>query len=212
MVSAVSSNAGIMPVSLGMGADPKRIADKIFARLDSEMMGILNAPDKAGARHASVETAVASKVEKQAGSQSSELSEADWKERAQTANNAYERQMLQIRVAQGGQDASHTVKQAAVAIQHVPATSMERSSTEFHAQLAGFVTPADVNGDGKITSKESLTYTAKLSSPMHTTPSGIVQASASNRVSEQSLQSYREMQQPPVGWTAGASSVVGLAA
>lgn len=209
MVSAVSSNAGMMPIMLGMGSDPKKIADKIFAKLDSETIGMFNAPDTAGARHASAETAVASDTAKAASAQRKEVSAADWKEHAQVANATYEHQMQQIRVAQDGQEASSSAKPIATANPQTSTTSAERSSTEFHALLASFVTPADANGDGKISSTESLTHLAKLSSPLRTASA---QSAPSNRISEQSLQSYRAMQQAPVAWMASAASAVGLAA
>ncbi len=211
MVSAVSNNAGMMPVMLGMGSDPKKIADKIFAKLDSETIGMLNAPDNAGARHASAETAVTSDAVKSAASHSKQLSAAEWKERARAVNEDYERQMQQINVAQGGHSPSGSAKPP-VQIQVTPATTAERSSTEFHALLASFVTPADANGDGKVTSKESLVYTAELSSPV-STKSAIAASRASaarDHQSEQSLQSYRAVQEAPVGWA--ASATVGLAA
>ena len=167
MVSGVSSNGSMMSVMIGMGSDSKVISDKIFAKLDSEMLRVLNAPDNGDESPVTRELAKSDNSRSAPVSRNSpenvELSSVEWQERARAAHATFERQMQQIHARLGGSlaqaRAQDTHSTSANAIHGSQTASM---ATDLHTLLARISTPAD----GSITSIESLAYVAAQASAL----------------------------------------------
>lgn len=217
MVSMVGGLASTMNIRLGMGSDPKAITDRIFAKLDSETMTVLNAPDKAAARSPAIQPADGqNKHPAHGNAQNAVASEKDWQERAEAANSAFALQMQQIRVAQGG---SMQSGQGVAMLDPSIAASTDpgRGAVDLHFLLANFAKPEDADGDSRVTSMESLAYTTKLASsrPSPKNHQELV-ASAPDAVPDhltgQAAQSYLAMLHTPKMWAANSGAAVDLAA
>lgn len=160
-----------MSVMIGMGSDSKVIADKIFAKLESEMLRVLNGADTGDESQVPRELAK-SDIPKPApvsrpSADHADLSRAEWQERAQAAHTTFEHQMQQIHAGLGGSLAQTRAQSAqSTSANAIHGSQTAAMATDLHTLLARIATPADANGDGSITSIESLAYVAAQASAL----------------------------------------------